>query len=127
VNGSAAGNGSPSNGEIARRLIDLTAEVRESRKEMAEAMRQYVRADVFDARQATDAVMMRGLEGEVHSLSKRIEALREQCAADSQESNRRLEAIDERRRADRMWLVGGLAFPIIILLVGAVVTARGLG
>jgi hypothetical protein len=109
-------NGGPSNGEIARRLTDLTQEVREARRETAEAMRQYVRADVFDARQATDTVQMRGLEAEVHSIAKRLEA-----NAD------RLEKIEERRRTERMWLVGGLAFPIIILLVGAFVTARGLG
>lgn len=85
--------------DISRRLDDITARVeqRESRMEAS-----YVRKDVFEAVQASDATQMRGLEGEVHSIGKR------------------LDTTEERRRQDRALLLGSLAFPLLVILLGAV-------
>lgn len=97
----------PSLGEVVRRLDDvsrrldeitLRVEAREVRMELA-----FVRKDVFDAIQASDSAQLRGLEQEVHKAGKR------------------LDATEDRRRADRAVLLTGLAFPLLVLLIAAVV------
>lgn len=97
----------PTLGEVVRRLDDvsrrldeitLRVEAREVRMELA-----FVRKDVFDAVQAADAAQIRGLEEEVHKTGKR------------------LDVTEDRRRADRALLLGSLAFPLLVLLITAVV------
>lgn len=92
--------------EVSRRLDEITArvELRESRMEAA-----YVRKDVFEAVQAADASQMRGLEGEVHSVGKR------------------LDTTEERRRQDRALLLGSLAFPLLVTLLGALLLTGRMG
>src|SRR5688572_24262675 len=84
--------------DVSRRLDEITArvELRESRMEAA-----YVRKDVFEAVQAADVTQMRGLEGEVHNIGKR------------------LDTTEDRRRQDRALLLGSLAFPLLVTLLGA--------
>jgi hypothetical protein len=67
---------------------------------------------VFAAREATDAVQLRGIEGEIHSLSKRFDA-----------TDTRISTMAERRRQDRTVLLLGLAFPLIIALISAFFSA----
>jgi hypothetical protein len=92
--------------DVSRRLDDISARVeqREARMEAA-----YVRKDVFDAVQASDAVQMRGIEGEVHSIGKR------------------LDTTEDRRRQDRALLLGSLAFPLLVILLGALLLAGRVG
>jgi hypothetical protein len=103
----------PSLGEVVRRLEDIVARLDEMQRGTAEREarfeKTYVRSDVFQAVQATDAVQVRGLEGEIHSLSKRFDA-----------TDARINTIEERRRQDRALVLSSLAFPLIIAVVTAV-------
>jgi hypothetical protein len=103
----------PSLGEVVRRLEDIVARLDEMQRGTADLQarfeKTYVRSDVFQAVQATDAVQVRGLEGELHSLSKRFDA-----------TDARINTIEERRRQDRALVLSSLAFPLIIAVVTAV-------
>lgn len=92
--------------DVSRRLDDITlrVEAREVRMELA-----FVRKDVFEAVQASDAIQMRGLEGEVHSISKR------------------LDTTEDRRRQDRALLLGSLAFPLLVTIIAAVLLTGRMG
>jgi cell division protein ZapA (FtsZ GTPase activity inhibitor) len=122
-------NGSPTLGEVARRLDEAIREMRETRREMADSASRseatYLRKSEFLLSQQTDASVIRGLENEVHSTSKRIDTLTTTLAAVQKDMSDEVKRIEERRRTDRMWLVGGLAFPLIIMLVAAVVLGTG--
>jgi chromosome segregation ATPase len=120
----------PSLGEVVRRLEDIVARLDEMQRTSAEREARnekiYVRADVFAAREATDAVQLRGIEGEIHSLSKRFDATEARISANEeqrkQERKQDLDAIskiEDRRRQDRALVLAGLAFPLIIALVTA--------
>jgi hypothetical protein len=102
----------PSLGEVVRRLEDIVARLDEMQRTSAEREARnekiYVRADVFAAREATDAVQLRGIEGEIHSLSKRFDA-----------TETRISTMEERRRQDRALVLSGLAFPLIVALLTA--------
>lgn len=102
----------PSLGEVVRRLEDIVARLDEMQRSTAEREvrfeKTYVRSDVFEAVQKTDATQMRGIEGEIHSLAKRFDA-----------TDTRISTIEERRRQDRTVLLLGLAFPLIIALITA--------
>lgn len=95
----------PALGEVARRLDDLVREVREMRREMAEERKdfhaRYLPRVEFDLSQQSDAIQVRGLEGEVHNIKKR------------------LDTTEDRRRQDRALLLGSLAFPLLVTLLGA--------
>jgi hypothetical protein len=102
----------PSMGELMRRIEDIVARLDEMQRGTAEREarfeKTYVRADVFQQVQATDAVQVRGIEGELHSLAKRFDA-----------TDLRISTMQERRRQDRTVLLLGLAFPLIIALLTA--------
>jgi hypothetical protein len=106
----------PSLGEVVRRLEDIVARLDEMQRATAEREsrfeKTYVRGDVFEAVQTTDAVQLRGIEGEIHSLSKRFDA-----------TDLRISTMQERRRQDRTVLLLGLAFPLIIALISAFFSA----
>jgi hypothetical protein len=84
--------------EVSKRLDDVSARLEQRAAQMEAA---FVRKDVFEAVQQADAVQMRGIEGEIHSLSKRMDTS------------------EDRRRADRALLLGSLAFPLLVALLGA--------
>ncbi len=102
----------PTLGEVVRRLEDIVVRLDEIQRGTAEREarfeKTYVRVDVFEAVQATDAVQLRGIEGEIHSLSKRFDA-----------TDARISTVEERRRQDRALVLSGLAFPLIIALLTA--------
>lgn len=102
----------PSLGEVVRRLDDIVARLDEMQRSTADREARfekiYVRGDVFEAVQATDAVQMRGIEGEIHSLEKRFDA-----------TDARISTVEERRRQDRVLVLSGLAFPLIVALLTA--------
>jgi chromosome segregation ATPase len=121
----------PSLGEVVRRLEDIVARLDEMQRATAEREARfetiYVRADVFRAVQATDAVQMNGLEAEIHSLAKRFDAtdaristIEEQRKQERKQDLEAIGKIEDRRRQDRALVLTGLAFPIIILLLSAV-------
>jgi hypothetical protein len=99
-------------GELMRRIEDIVARLDEMQRGTAEREarfeKTYVRADVFQQVQATDAVQVRGLESEIHSLSKRFDA-----------TDARISTVEERRRQDRALVLSGLAFPLIVALLTA--------
>lgn len=100
----------PTLGEVMRRLDDIVRRVDACSHQLTEASakneKTYVRIDVFEARQAADAVHMNGLETEVHSISKRME------------DN------ENRRRTDRALVFSALIAPILVALVTAALLAR---
>jgi hypothetical protein len=102
----------PSLGEVVRRLEDVVARLDEMQRGTADLQARfekiYVRSDVFQQVQATDAVQVRGLEGEIHSLAKRFDA-----------TDARISTIEERRRQDRALVLSGLAFPLLVALITA--------
>jgi predicted RNA-binding protein len=101
-------------GEVVRRIEDIVARLDEMQRGTAEREarfeKTYVRSDVFQAVQTTDAVQIRGIEGELHSLAKRYDA-----------TEARISTIEERRRQDRALVLSGLAFPLIVALLTALV------
>ncbi len=123
-------DGSPTLGEVVRRLDEAIREIRETRREMAESHSRteatYLRKTEFASEQQTNAVVIRGLENEVHSTSRRLDALDRDLKAALKESATELLRVEERRRVDRMWLIGGLAFPLILMLIGAVILGGGM-
>jgi hypothetical protein len=84
--------------DVSRRLDDVSARLEQRASQMEVA---FVRKDVFEAVQSSDAIQIRGIESEVHSIGKR------------------LDATEDRRRADRALLLGSLAFPLLVVLLGA--------
>jgi hypothetical protein len=98
--------------EVIRRLDDVVRETRETRRELVDSATRseatYLRKAEFTLSQQTDASIIRGLENEVHSTVKRLEAI----AGD-------IKALQDRMRVVVMWLVGGLIFPLFIALVVA--------
>lgn len=97
----------PTLGELMRVVVDIRQQLTDMRQQAAEREKLFVRADVFEARQASDAIQLNGLEKEVHSVSKR------------------LDAAEERARSTR-WLVwSSLIAPLLVGLVLAAVLAGG--
>lgn len=86
--------------EVSRRLDEVSRRV-EDREQRMEAA--FVRKDVFDARRQTDDVESAGIARELNSLSKRM---------DDTEAH---------RRTDRNLLLSGLAFPLLVAMLVAVV------
>lgn len=106
----------PTLGEIVRRLDDISRRLDEvshrlDQREIRMAA-EYVRRDVFEAVQTADAIQVRGIEGETHSLGKRLDAEATQLAA-------RIIRTEDQRRQDRALLLGSLAFPLLVMLLGA--------
>lgn len=91
----------PAPGEIWRLLTKIDQRLDDMGKQAAEREKLFVRLDVFDAVQAADTAHMRGIEQEVHSV------------------NKRLDTAEDRRRQDRALLLGSLAFPLLVTLLGA--------
>lgn len=107
--------------EVVQEMRAMLAEIRQ---EIAEDRRtleaKYLPRVEFTLTQATDAVQIRGLEGELHSLAKRVESVTATVAENDRAAATRIKEVEDRRRADRALLLGGLAFPFIMLLLSAV-------
>jgi predicted nuclease with TOPRIM domain len=73
----------PTLGEVVRRLDDAVRELREMRREIAEDRSRFetrfLPRTEFELSQATDEIQMRGLEGEQHSLAKRLDSMEERA------------------------------------------------
>jgi tetrahydromethanopterin S-methyltransferase subunit G len=113
-------------GEVARRLEEVVSELREMRREAAEDRQRFEarflpRAE-FELAQQSDAIQLRGLENETHSVARRLDAVDSKVDAKSSGLHGRIDKIEERRRGDRALVLTGLAFPLILLLVGVLVT-----
>ncbi len=103
----------PTLGEVVRRLYDIVRRLDEMQRANAEREARYeqtyVRLDVFQARETADAIQVRGIEGEVHSLGKRLEQQ------------------EERRRTDRALLFTSLIAPLLVAAITAIFLARTIG
>jgi Sec-independent protein translocase protein TatA len=103
----------PTLGEVVRRLDEAVQGLREMRREMAEDRQrmsaEFLRKETADEREQTTALQVGGLEREIHSIGKR------------------LDTIETNRRQDRTLLLGNLAFPLLVILLGALLLARGVG
>jgi cell division protein ZapA (FtsZ GTPase activity inhibitor) len=103
----------PTLGEVVRRIDAAVTELREMRREIADDRRrmtaEFLSKETAEEREATTALQIAGLEKEIHSTGKR------------------LDTIESNRRQDRALLLGNLAFPLLVILLGAVLLARGVG
>lgn len=104
--------------EVSRRLDDVSTRL-ELRQQQMEAA--YVRKDVFEAVQQADALQVRGLEGEVHSLTNRLESTATHVEVRKLED--RMTRTEDQRRTDRNLLLASLAFPLLVMLIGAVIAS----
>ena len=88
--------------------------------------RTHVRLDVYHSDRQTTDVHTRGIETEQHAQAKRLEALATKADASIKEIGDRLDKHDDRRRSDRLLLLGGVAFPIVVFLIAALFAAGGI-
>jgi hypothetical protein len=113
----------PSSGEIWRLLTKIDKRLDEMSQQAAEREKLLVRADVFAAVQQADALQMRGLEAEQHSIGKRLDAeaaaLTKRLDAETAALSVRMNRAEDQRRQDRALLLGSLAFPLLVMLLGA--------
>lgn len=115
----------PTMGELMRVVVDIRQQLTDMRQQNAEREKLFVRVDVFEARQATDATLMRGLENEVHSVQKRLDAADDKVEKKVKEAHSRIDAAEERARATRVLLWTSLAAPLLVALILAAVLTRG--
>lgn len=102
--------------EVSRRLDEVSTRL-ELRQQQMEAA--YVRKDVYAADQQADGIQVRGIEAEVHSLSKRIDV----TATEGQvkKLDDRMTRTEDQRRQDRNLILASLVFPLLLLVIGAVI------
>lgn len=86
------------NSEIVRRLDDITARIADLVRQLETG---YVRRDVAEAESKTTAVLLDGLENEVHGLGKRMDRA------------------DENATANRRLAIAGLVYPLIVGVIVA--------
>jgi hypothetical protein len=116
-------------GEVARRLEEVVSELREMRREAAEDRQRFEarflpRAE-FDLAQQSDAILIRGLENETHSVARRLDAVDNKVDVKAKELYERVDKVEERRRVERALLWTSLGAPVLILLLSALfVTGR---
>lgn len=128
---------------VDKRLDDID---RHSSERERDFEADFVRKETFNAVRATDDTQAKGFENELHSVVKRFDSLEtkldtrfKDLEAKSDAKDRDLEskldtktkdlkthidAIEGNRRTDRMWIIGGLGFPLILMLISAIVVAR---
>lgn len=110
----------PGSAEMFRILTRIDKRLDDMERRASEREKDFVRVDVFEARQATDDVQLKALENETHSLAKRLEAVDEKINVKARETNERIDKIEDRRRADRALVLGSLAFPLLVAIIVAV-------
>lgn len=111
----------PGSAEMFRLLTRIDKRLDDMERRSTEREKDFVRVDVFNAQQQADAVQMRGLEGEVHSLTNRFESVATHSEVRKLED--RLTRTEDQRRGDRNLLLASLAFPLLVMLIGAVVAS----
>lgn len=107
--------------EVSRRLDEVSFRLEQRQSQMEAA---YVRKDVFEAVQQADGIQLRGIESEVHSLSKRLDLTATE--AQVRKLDDRMTRTEDQRRVDRNLLLASLAFPLLLLLIGALITSGSL-
>lgn len=115
----------PAPGEVWRLLNKIDKRLDEMARQTIEREKLFVRMDVFEAVQQADGIQARGIEGEVHSLSKRMDNVATHTEVKKLED--RMTRTEDQRRTDRNLLLASLAFPLLLLLVGALITSGSLG
>jgi hypothetical protein len=98
----------PGAAEMFRLLTRIDKRLDDMERSAVEREKNFVRVDVFEARQETDDVQMKAFENEMHSLTKRLDS-----------TTLKIEKVEERRRADRALVLSGLAFPLLVGLIMA--------
>jgi hypothetical protein len=106
--------------EVSRRLDDVSTRLDQREVRMAA---EYQRRDVAEAQAQADAIQLRGLEAEQHSIGKRLDAeaaaLARRLDTETSALSVRLNRAEDQRRQDRALLLGSLAFPLLVMLLGA--------
>lgn len=108
----------PSNGELARRLEAIHADLKEDFRELAKRLDAKVSLERYE--------LERRSRDEVHvQLSERIAAIETARQQEQQEAVREKRATEDRRRSDRRLAFTALIAPVILILLQAYLAAKG--
>jgi ferric-dicitrate binding protein FerR (iron transport regulator) len=110
----------PSNGELARRLEAIHADLKEDFRELAKRLDAKVSVERYELeRRAADDVHRQVLE--------RVTAIETARDREKQQQEQARQRAEDRRRADRRLAFTALIAPVLILLLQAYLSARGAG
>ena len=110
----------PSNGELARRLEAIHADLKEDFRELAKRLDAKVSLERYE--------LERRNRDEVHvALSERIAAIETERVQEKRDAEAERRKREDQRRADRRLVFSALIVPVLIVLLQAYLTARGAG
>lgn len=108
----------PSNGELARRLEAIHADLKEDFRDLAKRLDAKVSLERYE--------IERRNRDEVHvQMMERIAAIEEARAQEQRQADADRRADEDRRRADRRLVFTALIAPILLLLLQAYLAAKG--
>ncbi|ONK09423.1 hypothetical protein [Streptomyces sp. MP131-18] len=110
----------PTLGEIARRLADVHADLKEDVRDLAGRLDSRVSMERYQLEQQARDEALRLLVERVKGIEEARDREREQ-----QDAERR--ALEDRRRADRRLAFSALVAPVLLLLLQVWLSARGAG
>lgn len=116
----------PGAAEMFRLLTRIDRRLDDMERRAAEREKDFVRLDVFEARQETDDVQMKAFENEVHSLAKRFDSADTKIDTKNREVTVRIDNIEAAARAYRMWLIGAVVLPLALFITNALLIARAI-
>lgn len=110
----------PSNGELARRLEAIHADLKEDVREIAKRLDAKVSVERYEIeRRSRDTVH--------DQMMGRIAAIEEARTLEQRQAEADRRATEDRRRADRRLAFTALVAPVLLLLLQAYLTAKGAG
>ncbi|MFF4791812.1 hypothetical protein ACFY2M_19085 [Streptomyces sp. NPDC001276] len=108
----------PSNGELARRLEAIHADLKEDFRELAKRLDAKVSVERYE--------IERRNRDDVHvQILNRITAIEEARAQEQRQADTDRRAADEQRRSDRRLVFTALIAPVMLLLLQAYLAAKG--
>lgn len=108
----------PSNGELARRLELIHADLKEDFRDLAKRLDAKVSVERYE--------IERRNRDEVHDqMMARIAAIEEARAQEQRQAEADRRAAGDRRRADRRLIFSALVAPVLLLLLQAYLAAKG--
>lgn len=108
----------PSNGELARRLEAIHADLKEDFRDLAKRLDAKVSLERYE--------IERRNRDDVHvQMMERIAAIEEARTQEHRQADADRRAADERRRQDRRLVFTALIAPVLLLLLQAYLAAKG--
>ena len=115
--------------ELGRRVAEAVHRIEETAKSAQERevrfeLRFLPRAE-YELSQQADAIQLRGLEAEVHKVSKQQEACETARKDDNRMHENRWKEAEARARQNRTLVLSALVFPLLVGLIMAFLLAQG--